>query len=481
MNDVLDALANNILFIVDPYRLAQYLDQNGCHDEAEWLASGLSRRGPLTNRAWAYGIWSNVLFEDGKFDEASAKADAAIYYDSRPAYPFEERAKIETIEGKWQLAADDLEQVVSRLQVWVQHGAPRFVNASLAIERAAVARLKSASGEAASHYREAENVYVDQDVAAIDAPMAADLAFAHELEAASTVLAGMPDDQRDTATLMKFAQWHEPFFPPHVAVAVNAERWDLAAALLRHYVTTDPQDPETRLFYDKYGAIFLEPWLALANAKLGNMTEARRWLDGTGSAERDCELCYRMRGRVLAALVVDEQKAGDADALQRDYKAAEAEFADAIRAAPTLAFARYYRGLMRVLSGGPGARAGAAEDLQAANSLASNWADPLETWGELLVREGKEREAIEKFSAAIGEAPRWSKPVRFRAQAFRGIHWNAAYMHDNQTAMKLQRGENEAVALTQSTPVNSSNPWRQQHAQMNCKAALLRIRNSGQD
>jgi predicted negative regulator of RcsB-dependent stress response len=56
---------------------------------------------------------------------------------------------------------------------------------------------------------------------------------------------------------------------------------------------------------------------------------------------------------------------------------------------------------------GAGDRTGAAK-YAAASRLGPNWADPLKAWGDMLVKQGKPRDALEKYDQALKQAPHWA-------------------------------------------------------------------------
>jgi hypothetical protein len=46
---------------------------------------------------------------------------------------------------------------------------------------------------------------------------------------------------------------------------------------------------------------------------------------------------------------------------------------------------------------------------QAANERGPNWADPLKAWGDVLARESRTQQALEKYDQALKLAPNWTQ------------------------------------------------------------------------
>jgi tetratricopeptide (TPR) repeat protein len=53
--------------------------------------------------------------------------------------------------------------------------------------------------------------------------------------------------------------------------------------------------------------------------------------------------------------------------------------------------------------------AGAEAKFRDANRRGPHWADPLKAWGDLLVKQGKTKEALARYNAALGYAPNWKQ------------------------------------------------------------------------
>lgn len=131
------------------------------------------------------------------------------------------------------------------------------------------------------------------------------------------------------------------------------------------------------------------PWLALADAKSGDMNAARSVIAGTMA---DCYLCLRVRGEI--------------DAMLRNGGGAEYWYLAAVKQAPSIPFAYADWGatLMR-----EGKYDDAIAKFQIAKQKGPHFADPLEMWGEALIAKNRSDLALAKFSEAAKYAPNWGR------------------------------------------------------------------------
>lgn len=144
-----------------------------------------------------------------------------------------------------------------------------------------------------------------------------------------------------------------------------------------------------RIFSDILEARQLSPALALAKAKLGDVTGAEALIATT---PEDCDICLRTRGKIAAL-------AG---------KPAEADrwFAKAAAHAPSIPFADAEWGQVLLARGKPDA---AVEKFNLANKKGPHFADPLEGWGEALMAKNQSHRALVKFAEAEKYAPNWGR------------------------------------------------------------------------
>ena len=61
--------------------------------------------------------------------------------------------------------------------------------------------------------------------------------------------------------------------------------------------------------------------------------------------------------------------------------------------------------------------AGAEVKVNDANQRGPHWADPLKAWGDVLVKQGKTKEALAKCNEALKYAPNWKQIKEAREAA----------------------------------------------------------------
>ena len=61
--------------------------------------------------------------------------------------------------------------------------------------------------------------------------------------------------------------------------------------------------------------------------------------------------------------------------------------------------------------------AGAEVKLKDANQRGPHWADPLKAWGDVLVKQGKTKEALAKYNEALKYASNWKQLKEAREAA----------------------------------------------------------------
>jgi len=133
----------------------------------------------------------------------------------------------------------------------------------------------------------------------------------------------------------------------------------------------------------------VRPIAALAYAETGDFARADALIGGTAL---DCALCLRMRGNI--------------EALEGRPDAAQAWYARAISAAPSLpsAYADWGRMLLR-----NDRYDAAVAEFKLAHDRGPRFADPLEMWGEALMQENRSDLALAKFEEADQYAPNWGR------------------------------------------------------------------------
>ncbi len=131
------------------------------------------------------------------------------------------------------------------------------------------------------------------------------------------------------------------------------------------------------------------PWLALAEAKTGDLNAARREI---GRTPLDCYLCLRVRGQI--------------DSLEKNWNGGAYWFARATATAPSIPFAYADWGAMLLAKGDLD---GAIAEFEIAHQKGPHFADPLEMWGEALIVKNRSDLALAKFEEAAKYAPNWGR------------------------------------------------------------------------
>jgi tetratricopeptide (TPR) repeat protein len=185
------------------------------------------------------------------------------------------------------------------------------------------------------------------------------------------------------------------------SIDVEAGDWQSALgdarALLAYQERLKSENPVQALRYGFAETTVTNPWLALANARTGNLVEARSLIDATPT---DCYACIRIRAEIA-------EIAGDRAESDRWFQAA-------LRQGPSLPYAETEYG-MRLLTRGEPDRA--IEVFKAANQKGRRFADPLKGWGDVLAMQGKTKEALAKYDEAMKYAPHWKELLKARDAA----------------------------------------------------------------
>jgi DNA-directed RNA polymerase specialized sigma24 family protein len=157
-------------------------------------------------------------------------------------------------------------------------------------------------------------------------------------------------------------------------------------------VLIDEISPERRLAARRE----LQSRIALAEEAASQPDKADAILM-TGRTSVDC---YRFRADILDH--------------RGDWVGAQKTYADAVALAPDLPAGYYSWGVAFAKHGD---LAGAQAKLKGANDRGPHWADPLKAWGDVLVKQGKNKEALERYDEALQYAPNWKQLKEAREAA----------------------------------------------------------------
>ena len=200
-----------------------------------------------------------------------------------------------------------------------------------------------------------------------------------------------------------YAQLHDPAAAVRYMAASDASQsvTTAEAELLQTYAAVERGDGATAIAPME---AFMRAWkadpnlqftyadnpcfLGLAYGLAGRMAEAETAFKQGGAWSR----CYAFHGQVL-------ERAGD-------LAGAERLWADGLKLAPDLPAIYLQRGISEMNRRDFGR---ATADLSTASAKAPHFADPLKAWGDLLVREGRWKEALAKYDRALKYAPNWAE------------------------------------------------------------------------
>jgi tetratricopeptide (TPR) repeat protein len=96
-----------------------------------------------------------------------------------------------------------------------------------------------------------------------------------------------------------------------------------------------------------------------------------------------------------------------------NWPAAQEWYAKAIKLGPGLPAGYYSLGLAVARHGDLD---GAVANFKLANQKGPHWADPLKAWGDVLLKQGKTKAALDKYDAALKFAPNWTQLKEARAK-----------------------------------------------------------------
>jgi tetratricopeptide (TPR) repeat protein len=164
------------------------------------------------------------------------------------------------------------------------------------------------------------------------------------------------------------------------------ERGDAAAALAPLQTFWTAWQADSVLRYSYYDNPCL---LGLAYGLVGKMTEAEAVFTRMGQSRSRCWAYH-----------------GDALEHAGDLTGAELVWAEGLKVVPDLPWIYLRRALSEQRRGDLKA---AETDLATASAKAPHWADPLKAWGDVLVSEGRNADALAKYNEALKYAPAWAE------------------------------------------------------------------------
>ena len=389
----LDALvakaAEDVYLQTQPYRYAVFLLGQNRPLESTQVVRSLALRGPPEEKPWAYTLWGLALGSQGDQRAAAEMERVAARLGPELANVFFNLGGAEAGLGHDEAELRDNRRA---LELFQGPAARQLASYAVAIQIPNTTIMIAAetgdySGVSAQVVKiEALSDYNFAHLSAIP-EMANDLAKNHDVAASQRV------DGRDIKNdgyaihLVETRATNTDLVPlPVLSRAAALDDWITA----RDDLIADDNLPDARRIDFKIELRILNwPWLALAQAKLGDFASAHALIDRTPG---DCYLCLRMRGNI--------------DATQKNWRGANYWFGRAVQQAPSIPFAYVDWGQMLLTKDDLD---GAIAKFTLANQKGPHFADPLEMWGEVLMAKNRSDLALAKFEEANQYAPNWGR------------------------------------------------------------------------
>jgi len=387
LDQLVAAAAEYVYSQTQSYRYIMFLEQHGRVTEAAAATRALALYGPPEERAWAYSRFGTLLDSQGEFRRALAMQRMADRFDPDLAHIHVNMAGDDSFLGHNE---DQLRETMRALSLLRNTGSAHYALNAVAIdivEESVV--LDELHGDFRAAASRAPQVQQQEDYSeahfAMPLEASNDLALDHDITGSSTADPEYPNEDRAVFGIRLENLWGPPPLP-EVMRAVALDQWQAA----RNALTAI--EGYTNLHQTGNWALLgvaVRPWLAYADARLGDFSNARAIIDKT---PLDCYLCVRMRGNIEAA--------------QKNLAGGERWFAEAVKQAPSIPFAYTDWGAMLLREGKYDA---AIEKFRDANLKGPHFADPLEMWGEALMQQNRSDLALAKFEEADTYAPNWGR------------------------------------------------------------------------
>jgi tetratricopeptide (TPR) repeat protein len=373
-----------------PYRYTIFLSQQN-NRSAEALAAtrALALNGPAEEKPWAYSRWGLALDSLGDFEGALEKQRIAAKLNPELPHVFANLAEAEASLGHDEAELrDNTRALVLLRSPNAKQLAAYAVATDIPVTSAMIAEATGDFTQALTLLPQVEAIQ-EYGNSHSSAPIMidADLARDHDVAGSMAVNREAANAEFDAIRLTSTNNysWDVPPLPKMLR-AVALDDWKTVRDDL---IATDGLPEASSPAVKPLLPVLTWPWLAYADARLGDFAAARALIAET---PLDCYLCVRMRGNI--------------DAAQRNWSAAAYWFVDAVKQAPSLPFAYTQWGTTLMAKGDlDGAIAKFAE----ANKKGPHFADPLVYWGEALIAKNRSDLALAKFEEANKYAPTWGR------------------------------------------------------------------------
>ncbi len=386
LDGLVQAAAEDIYIVTQPYRAAVYLRDHGRVAEAVSLMQANAAQGPAVERAYSYTFLGSLEMPDAGlplFRRASALAPQLHLPAS-----FIAGTERNTGHPEAAMAADQL--ALATLKRPNRGGLPPVEAASQAANATAwiyTQRGDFTAGLAHMRGQDDAGLVTRSDRVWHLIP---DYIGLHELSAARANLALLDTPEggvrRLGNTSVNVIQWT---LVDRAQLESAAENWNVVLALAPLADMDTAFGPRRDTRFGARRVAQFDPLVAYAKARLGDMAGAEALIATTPIDSYDALIA---RAKIAA--------------LAKDWATVDRWFGEAVRQNPSIPFAYAQWGEVLLAKGDPDA---AIAKLKAAAKRGPRFADPLETWGEALMVKGDYRGAIGKFTQANKYAPRWGR------------------------------------------------------------------------
>ena len=384
LDSLIARAADSVYSLTQPYRYAIYVGAvREDHVRGLKLLRDLAANGSDADRPWAYSILGDIA---DNADAALANARKAVTLaPDVPLFTYN-LAQVESAAGHDEPVLDACEHTLRSL---AGAGADKGTAESgllfgLQCRETIAEELGDYAAAAANDQRMLEAPDYESSRMSGFFMRAANLAFAHDTGGARSAMVGASDIGMLRGASRGYGWSLVNFVLPQFATLMEQGEWRAARTSLEASLST-PLAPRM----NSISHTQLRPWLALAEAKSGDMKAA---LNLIGTSPLDCYLCLRMRGNI--------------DAVGGNWAGAGYWFVRAIAAAPSIPFAYTDWGAALLAKGDAD---GAIGKFKEANIRGPHFADPLEMWGEALMQKNRSDLALAKFEETDKYAPRWGR------------------------------------------------------------------------
>ena len=316
-----------------PYLFAIYLQNEGRTDEALTVTKALALSGPPGERAWGFNSWGLRLQRLGLIDEGAARLRDGLRYERLPSLQFNlmadqifrgregrAMAMLPTVQRAYRdgLKGDILNpEAVEALFVQME------VMKAVAVADHRAAEEGARRGQFLSNYN---NALITHNLG-----RAAALAALHRSGEARAMLALAPLTDAEKLLFGGPLPMGEIEGTARIANAAALEDW---GGVLREVTALEAWQSAIGGLAAVRIPVITRPWVARARAEMGDHLAAERIIAATPF---DCTFCLRVRGRVAAL----RGRSGEAD---RWYRAAVSSAPDLPQSYQDWAEARILRG-----------------------------------------------------------------------------------------------------------------------------------------